>query len=284
VLTTTKIDLTGWLEEARRKLSTAADQPSIEALVLLGSLLGKSRAWIYAHSETRLSAIELNQLSNWIDRRIAGEPLPYILGKWEFYGLEFLVSADVLIPRPETELIVDLSREWLKNHATATRVVDIGTGSGCIAVALAHWHSNASLFATDISAKALHVAQQNIRKHALQTRIHLVQADLLAPLRGPFDLILANLPYIPTSALPDLAVSAFEPILALDGGPDGLALIERLLSQAAPRLSAQGRILLEIEMDQGETAAQIAVKFFPEARILVQPDLAGLPRILMIER
>ena len=276
-------DLAGWLEVARHSLAAVADQPSIEAQALLAAALGRSRAWIFSHPEELLSAAELARLTDWLTRRQNGEPLPYILGRWEFYGLEFHVTPAVLIPRPESELIVDLGRDWLLAHPGPQRCADVGTGSGCIAAALAYWTPDLSVIACDRWMAALDVARGNLGRLGLAQRVALAQADLLCGLRGPFGLICANLPYIPSASLDELDVARYEPRAALDGGPDGLRLIEPLLEQAITRLAPGGRILLEIEISQERSALRLAEGIFPQARYEVKADLAGLPRVLVID-
>jgi release factor glutamine methyltransferase len=283
VWTTTKNDFAGWLEVARQALAAVSDQPSLEAQALLGGKLGKSRAWIFAHYEYTLTEVELRQLNQWISRRLNHEPLPYILGHWEFYGLDFIVTPDVLIPRPETEQLVDLGREWLKNHPGPRIMVDVGTGSGCIAASLASWSPDLRVIAADRSLPALGIAAKNFQSHGLEKRITPVASDLLRAFRGSFDLICANLPYIPSETLELLEVTDFEPRLALDGGKDGLRLIEPLLAQARNRLKPGGRILLEIEFSQDQTAVETARRYFPHARIEFKRDLSGLPRNVIID-
>lgn len=276
-------DLAGWLETARQQLSAVSDQPSLEAQTLLAGLLGQSRAWIFTYPETLLAPQQLDRLNDQVKRRLQGEPLPYLLGQWEFYGLAFEVTPDVLIPRPETELLVDLGREWLQAHPQRRRAVDVGTGSGCIAAALAYWTPDLDIFAVDISPAALAVAGRNFARLGLHDRIHPLQADLLSILSGPFDLICANLPYIPSLPLEDLDVLQHEPRLALDGGPDGLRLIERLLTQSTSRLAPGGRILLEIEFSQDTSAPALARRYFPQAEVMLKHDLAGLPRGVVVD-
>jgi len=188
-----------------------------------------------------------------------------------------------LIPRPETELLVETALGWLNCHSDSRRVVDVGTGSGCIAISLAAALTDLDLIATDISFNALRVAQLNQNRLLVNPKLQMIQADLLKSLRGPFDLIAANLPYIPEYKLAGLKVTEHEPRLALDGGQDGLRFIKTLLEQSPTRLATPGCILLEIEFEQGPTASSIASRIYPQASINVMPDLAGLPRILKIE-
>jgi release factor glutamine methyltransferase len=213
----------------------------------------------------------------------AGEPLPYVIGHWEFYGLDFQLNPAVLIPRPETELLIDQGRLWLQANPNRNWAADVGTGSGCIAVSLAAHHPELRLTATDVSAAALQTARKNATRHSVVQRIRFVQADLLAALQGPFDLICANLPYIPSAELKKLKIFGREPGLALDGGPDGLALIRRLLAQAAHKLAPGGLLLVEIEASQGIQALSLAHHFLPAADSVVLPDLAGRQRLLRVD-
>jgi release factor glutamine methyltransferase len=235
-----------------------------------------------AHPETILSTGQDETLASLLAQRLLGTPLPYLIGHWEFYGLDFMVNQAVLIPRPETEFLVEEALDWLHGRRQPLLAADVGTGSGCIAVALACHAPALTVIASDVSRPALQVAAQNVLNHGLSPQVHLLQADLSDGCAGPFDLLCANLPYIPSATLEDLEVSAHEPRLALDGGQDGLRLIERLLSQAASRVAPSGLLLLEIESGEGESAAEAAFRCFPDAVIRVLPDLAGKPRLLKI--
>jgi release factor glutamine methyltransferase len=253
---------------------------------LLAHLLDKPRAWLLAHLEETLTNFQAEALESALQRLESGEPLPYLLGHWEFYALDFTVTPAVLIPRPETELLVDTALAWLKAHPGPRRAIDVGTGSGCIAVSLAYHALELAVIAADISGQALQVARRNALRHALLDRLRLVQMDLLSALpaqEAPLDLLCANLPYIPRITLAALPVSRWEPRIALDGGEDGLDFIRRLLAQAPARLKSGGLALLEIEAGQGEPAQALARGAFPQARIQVLSDLAGLPRLLVIE-
>jgi release factor glutamine methyltransferase len=172
---------------------------------------------------------------------------------------------------------------WLQANPNRNWAADVGTGSGCIAVSLAAHHPELRLTATDVSAAALQTARKNATRHSVVQRIRFVQADLLAALQGPFDLICANLPYIPSAELKKLKIFGREPGLALDGGPDGLALIRRLLAQAAHKLAPGGLLLVEIEASQGIQALSLAHHFLPAADSVVLPDLAGRQRLLRVE-
>ncbi len=220
-----------------------------------------------------------------IQRRIGHEPTAYITGHKEFFGIDFKVSPGTLIPRPDTELLVETAIE-LANTAfpRSCLIADVGTGCGAIAISLALHLPQAKFYATDISAAALELARSNCRRHRVSHRVRLLQGDLLEPLPEPVQLIVANLPYISEPELPrlPLEISMFEPQMALAGGTDGLMQIERLLSQASSKLSSGGAVLLEVGYDQGSAVKSLAQKCFPTAKISVMTDLSGLDRVVRI--
>jgi release factor glutamine methyltransferase len=271
------------LRSARARLAVL-DDGDVTAAALLARVTGLTRTEVLARPETVLKTDQSAALEGLVERAARGEPLAYLTGQREFYGLAFDVDRRVLVPRPETEKLVDLALA-----AQPRRVLEVGTGSGCIAVALAVHLPQAALTATDISPEALVVARHNAQRHGVADRIQFVQSDLLGcmefgtPDRQLFDLIVANLPYIDSSELRELPVADFEPRLALDGGPGGLALIARLLSQAPAALASGGRLLLEIGATQGAAALALARGAFPAASARVERDLAGLDRVLVIE-
>ncbi|RME87431.1 MAG: peptide chain release factor N(5)-glutamine methyltransferase, partial [Anaerolineae bacterium] len=244
------------------RLNPHSETPALDAQVLLAHVTGKPRAWVLAHPDVPLTPEQERALKAALSRIERGEPLPYVLGHWEFYGLDFLVTPDVLIPRPETELLVEHAIEWLTAHPERRLAADVGTGSGCIAIALAVHVPDLSVIATDISAAALEVARRNARRLDVGERIRFICCDLLPEPSEPLDLLCANLPYIPSATLRDLDVYRREPTLALDGGPDGLDLIRRLLTIAPRYLSPGGLILLEIEASQGVQALALAYDAF----------------------
>lgn len=255
---------------------------SLDAQTLLAHISGKNRAWILAHPEAELTPVQAQALGDALTRLENGEPLPYILGHWEFYGLDFQITPATLIPRPETELLVEEALRGIANRKSPT-AADIGTGSGCIAVTLAVHRPELRITAADRSIEALKIARNNARRHTVSDRVHFVQADLLTfGQPAAFDLICANLPYIPTATLHQLDVYGREPTLALDGGPDGLDLIRRLLPQAARSLAPEGLLLLEIEHTQGEAALTLARRHYPHAEITLLSDLAGHDRLLKV--
>ena len=252
----------------------------------MAHILGVTRAWVLAHPEAVIDSQQEQALEASMQRLENGEPLPYLLGHWEFYGLDFLVNPAVLIPRPETELLVEQALAWLQAHPKPVRwlAADVGCGSGCIAVSLAVYLPDLRVLATDVSAVALELASQNAQRHGVAEQIDFCQADLLPEaMELRFDLICANLPYIPSARLSELRVARSEPHLALDGGEDGLDLIGKLLKLAPSYITVDGLILLEIEASQGQAVAGLAAAAFPEAGVSVLKDLAGLDRLVRID-
>lgn len=256
--------------------------PALDARLLLGHALGCDHAYLAAHGDEALTAGQWADYAALLARAAAGEPIPYLVGHAPFFGLEFEVSPAVLIPRPETEGLVEVALAWARGRG-AMRAVDVGTGSGCIAVTLARHLPEVAVAAVDVSAAPLAVARRNAERHA-PGRVHLLRGDLLAALIPGFDLITANLPYVAGpewTALP-VGVQSYEPALALDGGPDGLDLIRALLPQAAGRLRPGGLLLLEIGWRQGAAVAGLARQAFPAARVEVRPDFAGHDRVVAV--
>lgn len=258
-------------------------EAGLDAQVMLGHALGKPRAWVIAHPETLITPQQQRELTGLLARLAAGEPLPYLTGHWEFFGLDFLVTPAVLIPRPETELLVEEALHWLQAHPQAAQAADVGTGSGCIAISLARHCPRLRVLAVDRAWDALQVARKNTTRLDAAAQIRLLQSNLLSAIRGPLDLVCANLPYIPHDDLADLPVAHHEPRLALDGGPDGLDAIRALLADAPRWLTAPGLLLLEMQFDQGDAITRVARAHLPHASVAVLPDLAGLPRLVRIE-
>lgn len=274
------------LAEISTRLASISDTPALDASVLLAQLLDRPRSWVLAHPDVTLTDEQQIQLAQALDRLETGESFPYVLGHWEFFGMDFDLTPEVLIPRPETELLVEKAIAWLQSFPGRRLVADIGTGSGAIAVAIAANVPNANILATDISKKALYVAKRNAEKHQVQGRMNFIECDLLPASqtigRNSIDLICANLPYIPTETLYQLPIYGREPTLALDGGTDGLDLIRRLLHRTPECLAPHGLILLEIEATRGTQATQLAHNVYPDARIVLHQDLAGHDRLLEI--
>jgi release factor glutamine methyltransferase len=217
----------------------------------------------------------------YVKRRTKGEPSAYITGSKEFFGLEFKVNRHVLIPRPETELLVEKAISLCRSSEYST-VADIGTGCGAIAVSLAVNVPSLKIYAVDVSAKALEVARQNCVKHDVKDRVTLLRGDLLEPLPEPVDLIIANLPYVRESEMPSKGPLSFEPQVALNGGEKGLDKIKRLCRQAGKKLNKNGSLLLEIGQGQAEEVKTILHKYFPLGLIEVTKDLAGVERVVSL--
>lgn len=273
-----------WVRTRRRLDSAGIPDSRTEAEVLLRHALTLDRPEFFARLGEPLPAGAAAHAERALRRRLDREPLAYIVGRREFYGLDLLVDARVLIPRQETELLVELTLE----HAGATRgaaltVADIGTGCGCIAAAIAVNNAAATVYATDASRQALAVADVNLRAHGVRARVHLKEGDLLEPLPGPVDVIVSNPPYIPTGELAGLAPELrWEPASALDGGATGLAVIERLLRQAPAYLRPGGRMFIEASPDLIEPASRLARESFPAAAVGPARELSGVPRVVKI--
>jgi len=251
---------------------------------LLAHVTGRGRAWLLAHREEDLRDIDAARYLDLLARAAAGEPLAQLTGEREFYGLAFTVTPDVLIPRPETEAVVDTVLEWLDKRTIAhPHLVDVGTGSGAIAVTLALKVPKARVTAVEISPAAMDIARRNAERHGVADRMNFVIGDLLTGLAGPFDVVAANLPYINCEELTALEVGRWEPRVALDGGEDGLALVRRLLEQAPPWLADDGLLVLEIGHDQGQRVEALCRAAFPAAQVQIHPDLAKLDRIVTVE-
>ena len=262
------------------ELAIVTDAPRLEAEVLLAFVLGISRTVLLSHPEQTLSKEQLNQFEGLVRRRASDYPLPYLVGKIEFYGLDFEVTPDVLIPRPETETLVELS--LAQKPAT---VVDVGTGSGCIAISLAVHLPQVIVYALDISAATIAVAQRNAVRHDVADRVSFAVGDMLTPRPGLADLIVSNPPYVSTGEIAYLPASVrnHEPWLALDGGQDGLRLIRRLLVHAPGVMCPGGRLLIEIGADQADAVSDLARTYFPKALVRVHADLAGKHRVLAVQ-
>lgn len=258
------------------------ETPGLTSLILLEHVLGREKSWILAHSEYHPDLHEQQTLQENLTQLVQGVPLPYVLGKWDFFGRTFCVTKDVLIPRPETELLVEQALQHLEKYRQPN-ALDVGTGSGAVAISLSAEHPNARVTATDISRAALRVARDNAIQLG-KANIQFLQSDLLSPLRTSFDLICANLPYIPTQTLETLTVAQWEPYLALDGGATGLTLIQCLLMQAQTRLAGGGLLLVETEASLGIETLTAARASFPQAECQIITDLSGHDRLLRIQQ
>lgn len=266
------------LEEAG--VSTAR----LDAQVILAHVLGVGRSWLFAHYEYALDFDQADQYTELIARRVRHEPVAYLIGRKEFYGLELQVDRRVLIPRPETEMLVDAVLE-VTSAANQARVViaDVGTGSGAIALAVAVNAENAHVYAVDLSPDALAVARTNVARLDRRWQVTLLQGDLLEPLPERADIIVANLPYV-TSAdyrTLDLDVRGYEPQLALVAGKEGLDAITGLLRQVPSHLNPAGTVILEIGHDQGQAVLNLVTQILPQARHLdLHQDYQGHDRMV----
>lgn len=280
------------LDAAIARLAAAGvASPRLDAELLLADVLGLGRAALLARRPEPLPRGALGAFEARTARRAAREPVAYIVGRQEFYGLELEVTPDVLIPRPETELLVEEALAFL-NGATAAmkdggggapNVVDVGTGSGCIAVTLAVHAPGTRVIAVDASEAALGVARRNARRHAVAGQIEFVRGDLLAGLGGPFDLVVANLPYVSTEEVETLMpdVRLYEPSLALDGGGgDGLTLLRALVAQSVGRLAPGGLVLLEVAAGQAARVADLLRSVGAFSDVSTRRDLAGIERMV----
>jgi len=260
-----------------------------DAQVLLAHIIGVTRPQLVTRLDTVLTSLQLDSAQQTFSRLVAGEPLPYILGHWEFFGLDFDVTKDVLIPRPETELLVEKAIEYLKKYPKRRTVADIGTGSGAIALSIAKNIQDSHILATDISPKALQVARRNAIKHGVDSRVKFIECDLFPNkssthiLKSKIDLFCANLPYIPTFTLQTLPIYGQEPTIALDGGDDGLDIYRKLFDIIPQWIAPSGTILMEIEAGQGISASNLASRKFIDATMNLYKDLAGRDRLLEIQ-
>jgi release factor glutamine methyltransferase len=273
------------LRYGRSRLSgTATESPGLDAEVLLRHVLGLDRTHLFAQLSEPLAPKALVRYERLLEERANRVPVAYLTGEREFMGLPFAVGPGVLVPRPETEILVEWATEWLRHRPTAT-VVDVGTGSGAIALSIAQILGNdwrGHVVCADVSGAALEIAARNRSRFGLARQVALVQGSLLAWLGGPVDLVLANLPYLRPEQIEENPDLGAEPRLALDGGRDGLAAIRQLIVDVARVLAPGGAIGIEIDPSQRGDVIQLAGDAFPDANIAVLRDLAGLDRHVVI--
>ena len=259
-----------------------------EAGSLLAHVISKDRTFLISHAEDVLSGRELSDFRDRVERRAKGEPLQYITGSQDFFGLEFKVTPDVLIPRPETELLVESALELIGRADSVPLICDVGTGSGCIAVALLHEATVAHAIALDISEAAIRVAKANALRNSVDDRISFVVSDCFQSFFAgvkPFDVIVSNPPYVSDRAIQGLQreVRNYEPHLALSPGGDGLSIIRRLLNEAPDFLKPKGHLLIEIGFDQAQTIQRLIDS--SRLKLLdIHPDLQGIPRIAALQK
>jgi release factor glutamine methyltransferase len=276
-----------WLRKGASQLGAGPhpERARRDAETLLLHHIGRNRAWLMAHGDEEFGGCVAIGYAALLDRRQRGEPIQYITGEAEFYGLPFRVTPAVLIPRPETEHSVEKLIELCKG-LEPPRVLDVGTGSGAIAVAIAHELPHSSVTATDISAEALAIARENAERNGVAARVRFLQGDLLAPLSGErFDVVASNPPYVSSEdrASLDVEVRDYEPETALFAGPDGLGIYRRLILQAAEVLVPGGHIVLEIGYDQRDAIAELLTAGGFE-NIEFVPDLQGIARVAVGRR
>jgi release factor glutamine methyltransferase len=297
----TAMDIRATLKEGMARLRAAqAPSHTLAAELLLMHTLGRDRTWLYTHPEWALESADAEKYFALIARRAAGEPTQYLIGEQEFWGLEFEVTPAVLIPRPETEHVMEVALARLgprgfKIHLDTgaprekLHVADVGTGSGCLAVALAHELPHAEVFATDISAPALEVARRNAARHALSSRIHFVECDLLSAFlpsdSRPFDLIVSNPPYVARDEAAQLQQEVLhEPHAALFGGPTGVEIYAKLIEQAAVMLQTGGILVLELGYDSAEHVRSLFAAQNHWTNVSFTNDLDGIPRVAAASR
>jgi release factor glutamine methyltransferase len=284
-----------------RLRESGSESPRLDAELLLGHAIGVDRTVIVAHPEAPVGADAATHFDDGISRRATGEPVAYIRGFKEFFGLAFATDRRALIPRPETERLVELAAAEIMRRLTSAprppsspplRIADVGTGSGTIAISVAvacrrrQIYDEIEILATDDSAETLDLARENAVGHGVADRVRFVEADLLPPvIAEPFDLVLANLPYVRSDAIEHLPIAAsFEPRAALDGGADGLAVVGRLLGRLEDSLAPGGLTLIEIGADQGEAVVELVSRELPGWSCTVELDLAGHPRVARVQR
>jgi len=254
----------------------------LDSEVLLANVLDKDRPYLYTDPTKNLAKKQEWHFRRFIARRSRHEPVAYLINEKEFFGLKFYVDKRVLIPRPETEILVE---EILKLKKIPRTIADIGVGSGCVSVTLAKYLPKTKIFAIDISVTALACAQKNIKKFQAKN-VDLLYGDMLEPLQGKVDAIVTNLPYISTKKLKEEQVSRavrFEPKIALNGGPTGLELYKKMFAQARAHLNKEGLIIIEIDEEQQELIKDLIGRYFPRAKVSFKKDLAGYMRAVKIQ-
>jgi release factor glutamine methyltransferase len=254
-----------------------SDSARLDAEVMLADSLGLRRLDLYLQFDRVLSEAELGVFRAQVARRAHGEPVAYVVGHKEFMALDFVVTSAVLVPNPDTELLVQLVVARAREAGRPLRVADVGTGSGCIAIATAHYSPQVEVWASDISGEALEVAARNVAKNSIEARVHLVCGDLMEPLPGTFDLVCANLPYL-AAGIPLPAAVLAQPSVALYADGGGANLVIRLLEEAPARLNPGGRVLLEVDPSILPSVLEVADRNFAGRR--VHQDLAGHERVL----
>lgn len=280
------------IRNASERLSQAGIQNArLDAEVLLSYIVDKNRAWLLTHGSDAIDSRLDATYKGAIDRRSRREPLQYIIGKQEFWGLEFGVTPDVLIPRPETELVVETAVQRIRAAVTTATIIDLCTGSGCIAISIAKESLTARIFATDRSGVALAIARENARKHGVSDRIRFLEGDLLDPLTeldlgGQADIITVNPPYIRSGDLKGLQpeVRDYEPEIALIAGSEGTEIAHRIIETAPAFLKKHGALIMEMGMGQGEELCKMVAATGAYGALEILKDLAGIDRVIAARR
>lgn len=276
--------ITDWLHTASSELrKKRLNEPSSILYTLIAHVLQKPKHFPLTQPDHQISKEQLEQLDLFFYKLVNGYPLAYIIGNQEFYGHNFIVSPDVLVPRPETEFVVDSFFEWISKNPNTQTVADVGTGSGCIGITLLKNYPGIKIFATDISFNALRVAVQNSKIHGFRDQFVPINTDLLSGLDLHLDCICANLPYIPTTRLGSIDVTEYEPLVALDGGYKGVELIRRLFYESIGKIRPGGVFILEIDHTQVNIIKHLAHYYYLPTKIDVIKDYAKHPRVIIIQ-
>lgn len=276
------------LNQAVEKLRTeVVDRPRTNAELLLGAVLRVNKIDLYLNRDLILTPQQIEKYNHFIQQRISGRPLQYIIGSTEFFGLEFKVNEYVLIPRPETETLVEIVIERLKSHSSP-KIIDIGTGSGAIAVSLTKNLKNCSVFATDISTDTLAVAKENAKMNKVENQIEFFQGDLFEPLKNKnleekIDCVVSNPPYVSQEEFDQLPkeVRDYEPVLALKSGLEGMSFHKRIIEGAVDFLKRGGILALEMGLGQARQVAAFLEEFDKFKHIEIKKDLGGIERIVI---
>jgi len=271
------------LQQIRHQIEPYSSSPYLDALVMLGFVSGKTKSQLLANPSPELTHQQQSLLNKSLHQIKDDIPLPYVIGSWEFYQLPFIITPDVLIPRPETEGLIERAIDWLENYPSRRTCLELGTGSGCIAVTLVKRIPGLNVLATDLSYPALLIARKNARQNKVEENINFLASNLLDGFQIRVDLLITNLPYIPTEKLKSLPVYQTEPRLALDGGTDGLSQIREVLENVSGFLNPGGLILMEIDEEKGPSSINTARTIFPRAETRVEKDLAGMDRYLRVQ-
>ncbi len=275
------------LATGMQTLGPNTDTPRLDAQLLLSATLGKDRSWLTAHNDAAVLSQHADTFLTLCRRRACGMPVAYLTGRAGFYGREFTVNDRVLIPRPETEHLIEAARKYLRQRRAGNlRLLDVGTGCGAIAVTMAAECRELTVDATDISGEALHIAQNNAESHGVEDRCNFFWGDLIDPVSGnQYDAVIANLPYVPSAALPAAPDPvSFEPASALDGGRDGLHLYRRLLAGVAGVMSQQGALFMEAAPPIVAKLRELATAAFPDCGVQSFDDFSGRARYVCVYR